>query len=321
LLAAGFAFGSPVWSTLSRSLWSHTWMAFWITAAILLVIGVRRTPGRGWKADAAFGLGLGTTLFWAAFCRQHAVISAAAIGVSLMLHDRRVLAFTLLGGGAWAAALGAASLAYFGTAMPPSVYAAGMIDGHDMLNRFAWLMVSPTRGLLVYCPYLLAAIAIVIRFRHRVPDAGLLLPAAIALVGQTMLLASYNGWHANWAYGPRYYCDVLPWFVLIGAMSLAALRHSKRDGHAASFAVLAPPHSPCKSRSLNWESFAWAAALALSFGWGVFVHERGANSKPAWMWNDLARTLGDEGAVKDWRHPQFLAGITFTVNSDGTVAE
>lgn len=302
LIAAGFGLGSPVWSTLSRALWSHTWMTFWITAAVVLLVATRRAANRTRTADLLFGLGLGTALFWAVFCRQHAVLSAAAIGVFLLPRDRRLLTITVLTGGAWATALVVASLAYFGTPTPPSVYTAEAIDGRDVLNRFAGLMVSPTRGLFVYCPYLAVVGVLLVTGRKHLTDAGLLLPAGLAVGGYTAVLACYNGWHANWAYGPRYFSDVLPWFVLATAIGVRGLIDRPEPG-------------------LPWRKAAAAAALVLAFGWGVFVHARGANSPAAWHWNDLARAVGDEAAVKDWRHPQCLAGITFEVNPDGSVTE
>lgn len=295
LIAAGFAFGSPLYSTLARSLWSHTWMVFWLAAALVMVVGLRRMANRTRKTDLLFGLGLGTSLFWAMLCRQHALFSAAAIGVYLVLHHRSVLAFTLLGGSVWVAGLVAFSLATFGTLQPPSVYSSGMMDGGEIGNRFAWLMVSPTRGLLVYCPYLAVVLGLLLGARRRLADAGLLLPAGLAFAAHSLVIASFTGWHANWAYGPRYYCDLLPWFALLTAMAAGGLPESPRLRVAA------------------------AALLAVCFAWGVFVHHRGANSREAWMWNDLARTEGNEGSVKDWKHPQFLAGLTFEVLPDGTV--
>ena len=62
-----------------------------------------------------------------------------------------------------------------------------------------------------------------------------------------------------------------------------------------------------------------ACLLIESFGWGVFVHHHGANSIPAWYWNHRAAAVGEEAAVKEWHHPQFLCGLTFEVNPDGSV--
>lgn len=299
LIAAGFAFGSPVWSTLARGLWSHTWMVLWLTTALLLVAGRRRVPDATWRTDLLFALGLGTALFWTVFVRAQGIFSAAAIGVFLLLHHRRLLAFTVVSGGVWSAALVALSLSYFGSPMPPSVYSAAAIDGHDVLNRFAWLMGSPSRGLLVFCPYLLVVGALLVGYRKHLTAAGLLLPAALALLMHTALFSCYNGWHGGSSYGPRYFVDVLPWFVLATAVAVRGLL----DAPAVGF---------------PWTK-AFAAALAACFGWGVFVHERGANSVQAWWWNHRAAAVGEAAAVKEWSHPQFLAGLTFEVQADGSI--
>jgi hypothetical protein len=302
LVAAGFAFGSPVWSTLARGLWSHTWMAFWLTAALACLAARRRVQDATWRTDVLLGLALGTCLFWAVFVRAQGVLSALAIGAYLLIFHRRLLLVTVLAGGVWAAGLVLASLSYFGTATPPLVYSAGSIDGRDVLNRFAWLMVSPSRGLLVYCPYLLVVGVMLVRYRKHLPHAPLLLPAGLAVAAQTAVFSCYNGWHGGSSYGPRYFCDVLPWFVLATAVAVGGM--------------LSAPPSP-----LPWRRAAVAAALVLAFGWGVFVHHRGANSIPAWYWNHRAAAVGEEAAVKEWAHPQFLAGLTFEVNPDGTVTE
>ena len=302
LIAAGFAFGSPVWSTLARGLWSHTWMAFWLTAAILLLAARRRVAEASWRTDLLFGLGLGTVLFWVVFVRAQGVLSAAAIGAYLLLHHRRLLGFTVVGGGLWSAVLVALSLSYFGSPMPPSVYSPGSIDGRDVLDRFTWLLISPSRGLLVYCPYLAVVGAMLVGYRKHLTDAGLLLPAGLAVLAQAALFSCYNGWHGGSSYGPRYFVDVLPWFVLATALAVRALLDAPAVG------------VPCR------KALAVLALLAC-FGWGVFVHYRGANSIPAWWWNHRPTAVGECEAVKEWSHPQFLAGLTFEVRPDGSVAE
>ncbi|HJZ58916.1 MAG TPA: hypothetical protein VKE74_28490 [Gemmataceae bacterium] len=302
LIAAGFGFGSPVFSTLARALWSHTWAVFWLSVAVVFLVGARRVRTPTWRTDLALGVGLGTTIFWAGFCRQHAAISAAAIGVYLLFHNRRLFLFTVLAAVLWSAGLVVISRFYFGSNLPPTVYTAGTIDGKDMLNRFAWLMVSPSRGLLVFCPYLLVLGAILAGCRKRLADAGLLLPAALAVVTHTAVFAAYNGWHGGSSYGPRYFCDVLPWFALAAVIGVGGLLKVTETG-------------------FPWRKAAAIAALAVCFGWGVFVHARGANSVPAWFWNHRPAAVGHEAAVKEWDHPQFLAGITFEVEKDGSVRE
>jgi hypothetical protein len=301
LIAAGFAFGSPVWSTLSRALWSHTWMVFCLSVAILLVLVRRRMQATSWKQELLLGTALGTALFWVLLVRAHGIFSAAAIGCYLALHHRRLLFSTLAIGGIWTAAFVAISLHCFGTLTPPSVYSAGTIDGHDVLNRFAWLMVSPSRGLLIYCPYLIVVPGVLIAFRRHVADAELYLPIFLAIAGHTALFACYNGWHAGSSYGPRYFTDLLPWFVLATALAAQALANAR-------------------TATPSWRIRAAVVLLATTFVWGCFVHYRGANSAKAWFWNARAIAVGQDQAAKEWQHPQFLAGLTFEVSlEDGSV--
>jgi hypothetical protein len=297
-IAAGYAFASPVWSTLARGLWSHTWTVFMLTAAVTSLLVRRRLISPTWRSDLGLGFALGTAVFWMGFCRQHAVVSAAAIGAYLLLHHRRMLAFAVLGGGAWAAGLVAVSLHVFGTPLPPSVYDPNNMDGKDVLARFAALMASPSRGLLVFCPYLVVVGWMLVAFRRNLPDPALLLPAGLAVAGQTAMFSAYNGWHAGHSYGPRYFCDVLPWFVLATAVAVRGL-------------LDAP--------GMRRRKVLAAVALAACVGWGGFVHARGANSVTAWRWNDRVNAVPDEAAMTDWRHPQFLAGITFEVLPDGSI--
>ena len=296
LIAAGFAFGSPVWSTLSRSLWSHTWMVALLSGAIVMLLARKRIDRPTWRTDLAFGLALGTTLFWVLLTRAHGIFSVAAIGLYLAIHHRRLLLTTVGTGTVWCVCLVAVSLHLFGTLSPPSLYSPDTIDGRDVLNRFAWLMVSPSRGLLVYCPYLIVILPLVI---SRGKGSAFLLPAGVAIAAHTLLFSCYDGWHMGSSYGPRYFCDLLPWFVL--GIAIAVNR-------ALNMSV----------PSRKWLTI---SLLVACFGWGFFVHSRGANSVRAWLWNWRAIAVGQEEAVKEWRHPQFLSGITFEVKPDGSIVE
>ncbi len=299
LIAGGFAIGSPVWSTMARSLWSHDWMVLLLSASLLLVM-VRRNLSGGWRTDLGFGVLLGTLQFGMLFTRAHGIYSTLAIGLYLVVHHRRMLLATIGAGSMWMAAGVALSLHTFGTLTPPTSYSLDTIDGHNVLDRFRWLMVSPSRGLAVYCPYVIAAVAILVIFRRHLVNGGLLLPAGIAIAGNTILLACYNGWHMGSSYGPRYFCDVLPWFVVIVATAVRAVQ----DAPVA-----------CARKSLAF------GGLALCLGWGIFVDARGANSMQAWLWNARSSAVGQEESVKDWQHPQFLGGLTFDVQLDGTIVE
>ena len=298
VLALGFGLGSPVWSTLSRSLWSHTWMVFWLTAAIALLVWSNRRDVKTWASSIPLGIGLGTALFAIAVTRPHGVLSAGPIVLYLLLRDRRMALATILTGGIWMTGYVVASYSVFGVPTPPSVYEPDPIDGHDVLRRLGWLMFSPSRGLLLYCPYLVVLGGWLVVYRKSLRDVGLLIPAALSCGAYVAVFSMYNGWHAGSSYGPRYFSDLIPWFVLVGAMSLDSLRRADTS---------------CMRKGIE------ATILAATFAWAIWVHGRGANSPEAWEWNYLSITMGPEEAARDWRYPQFLAGITFAAKPDGSV--
>jgi hypothetical protein len=208
------------------------------------------------------------------------------------------LLWTVVSGLAWSVALVAVSRACFGTTLPPTVYEANVMQLAGAGERLAGLMLAPSRGLLVFCPYLLVIGYLLVAYRRSLPSAGLLLPAGLAVGGYVAVFAVYTGWHAGASYGPRYFCDVIPWFVLAAAMGVNGL-------------LDAAAGAPRRVLEL--------AALAACVAWGGFVHFRGANSPAAWEWNYVAQKRDMVDAVRDWSIPQFLAGVTFVVDPDGAV--
>lgn len=300
MIALFFAVASPVWSTLSRSLWSQTWMTFWLTIAIILTV-LPRFIGRGVWSNVWVGLGIGTSLFWIIFCRPQGALSVVAIGIYLLLFERRILAVSLAAGGAWMAASVAASYHFFGSLTPPSVYRADLLTLADGLDRLFWILFSPSRGLLVFCPFIIPVAAILTWRRHQIKNPELLIPAGLAIGFYLVLLSHFVFWDAGYSYGPRLFVDALPWFALASVIALTALMQpTGRSG---------------------WPGRMMTVSLVACFGWGFFVHWQGANSVPAWLWNYRSGVVGGEAAAKDWKHPQFLAGITFDVGDNGEIID
>jgi hypothetical protein len=89
----------------------------------------------------------------------------------------------------------------------------------------AWLglLISPSRGLLVFSPIVLvtlAALPAVVRERARSP----LFWCAAAFAAQFLLFASYSVWWGGHTYGPRYLVDVLPLTIPLAAEALSGWR-------------------------------------------------------------------------------------------------
>lgn len=308
LVALIFALGSMTWSTLSRGMWSHTWLAVELGLAIWILglLAQRRSnpldqPSK--LTEAIAGISLGMLLFAIYITRPQAMVSIAAIGAYLGLMERRVLIWTI--GAAMIAAGTGAGLSewVFGTPIPPSVYNPSDIDGQDVPQRFWNILFAPSRGLLIFCPFLAVIAYLLIAYRNTLgSSAALLLPAGLAIGAHTAILSAYNGWYGGSCYGPRYYSDVLPWFVLVTAVAINGMVRKPTTG-------------------FPWRKSIEALVLAILVGWAVFVHARGAVSRQAWDWNLRALQMDVREAVVDWRYPQFLCGLTFKVAPDGKILE
>lgn len=311
LFAAGFGFGSMAWSTLARALWSHTWAVLLLSVVVLGIVRLTREV-RAPLTQFAAGVGFGTLLFWMVLVRPQTAISGLAVVGFLAVWHWRAAAGTCLTGAAWVGLFVAWSLATFGTPTPPSTYAGEKLDPQEMLFRFGALLASPSRGVLVFCPYLIGFGYLLVAYRRSLPDARLLVPAGLAVAGYAVVFSSYSGWHGGYCYGPRHFSDLLPWFVLIGAIAVGGLLR-------APITCRTLPTGGRVRLLPAWRKWAEAVVLAAGFAWGGFVHGRGAVRPDTWTWNYQCRRHADHVRhATDWRHPQFLAGLTYRVAPDGT---
>jgi hypothetical protein len=87
---------------------------------------------------------------------------------------------------------------------------------HSLLSGTYGLLLSPGRGIFIYVPMLLAAIAVVPRLRSRDRVLGIL--AITLLVARVLFFARWWSWYGGDVWGPRFLVPVLPAF----APSLAA---------------------------------------------------------------------------------------------------
>lgn len=302
VIAAAFAFGfataTMAWSTLSRCLWSHTWTVLLTALAVLILVRLAKRTAATLRGDLLAGVGLGVLMVAIYLTRPQAALTNLGILAFLIVWYRR----TFLIAGVSAALTGGIVAAIcwptFGTLTPPTVYSPGSIDWLDTSRRFVGILVSPSRGLLVFCPYLVIFLYLLAAYRRSIPCTRLMLPAGVAVLGYVVVFTGYEGWHAGYSYGPRYFSDVLPWFALGGVLAIAAL-------------LEAPASRVRKGIETG--------VLLLCIAWGIFVHSRPAVSMQAWEWNYSCRTDDEHiRLVTDWNHPQFLAGLTYRVASDGS---
>jgi hypothetical protein len=271
-LTLAAALGSPLWSTASRSLWTHTLTALLQGLVVLVLLRAARDE------RPASPYVLGTLLAWSFFCRPTAAIPALAVTLWVAARQRQQLAALLATGGLWAVAFIVWSEATYAMLLPP-YYQAG-------LHRFALIpaallgnLVSPTRGLLVYSPWILAVVVGAFLQRSRLPQPSLTWLAGGIVTGHWLLASSHVPWWAGWGYGPRLMTEVIPWIVLLAILVLAA--------------------GPVRGRGAR-------AALATLVGVSVLLHGVGAFSRGAVEWNRGQDEAGFEDRLWDWADPPFL---------------
>jgi hypothetical protein len=201
-LAIAFAFGTNTWMISSQALWQHGTGELLIALALLLVVA----PGSPIRTAL-----LGVVCVLMAANRPPDGLIAGAF-ILFTFWSRRRSALWLLAG----AAVPLAALLYYNLDFIGH-YAGGYALGKNPNTPFfkpnwsgvAGLLVSPTRGLLVFCPFLLfVPLGLVQRFRVS-SSKGLAVALSFAVAAQ-FLLYSQADWRAGVSWGPRWLTDVLP---------------------------------------------------------------------------------------------------------------
>lgn len=207
-----YAFGTSTW-TYSQALWQHALAEVGIAGAALCLL---RSP----STRRALLAGLAAALALAA--RPTAIVVAGLLALYLWRERRTDLwrFAAVFGAGALLVrtynvrAVGRATGGYGGVGM-------GLPDPEALLG----LLVSPSRGLFIYCP--LALLALVALWRRT--DPPLLRWCALALPAYALVFASSRIWWGGFSYGPRFFTDVMP-LLTLSALPAARALWARRAG-------------------------------------------------------------------------------------------
>lgn len=314
MVGLSLGFGTQVWSTASRSLWSHSWLIMLHALAVLLLLrdatGTRRV--NGWL--------LGSLMAWSYFVRPSAAIAIAGIALYLLVTRRRAFIGYTVAGVAWFGGFVAYSWTHFGTTLPGyfqvswflqsygapggAAPSAGLADGGgsvlgtltDMLTGtvvtgVVGSLISPSRGLLVFTPLVGFVVYLAIRHARTLRAPWLACLAAGIATAEWLLVATNLNWTGGHSYGPRMTTDLLPWVLVLAVLGLEA-QYRRRPGGTW---FLAPA-----------DRIVAAVALVI----GVALHSQGATEFNTAMWNGVPDNINDnQSRLWDWKRPQFLAGF------------
>ncbi len=246
LAAIAYGLGTPVWSTASLAMWTHTPAVLGYAAAIWALIA-------GLPAAA----GIATA---AAVIARPATAPAAALLALYLVHriavrfgDRRetlrASVTDMLRFAGAAALVGIAGAIYnlwlfgnlVGGAPTRTQYwvdelgTAGMFSG-SLLAGLAGLTISPSRGIFIFSPVMIIAILGAVRvWRMRMNERGtergdtLLLARYVSMAAIAILLtySKFIVWWGGHGYGPRYLTDSMPFvgvLLAFGFLPREALR-------------------------------------------------------------------------------------------------
>jgi hypothetical protein len=274
LLALAYAFGTTTWMIGSQALWQHGMAELLVVGALLFLTAPCTTP----RALAA-GLLLGLI----AANRPPDALLAAALGVYGLFWARRRAAPLV--------ALIAAVAVPASLVLLYNLGVAGHVGGgygimgradflhNDLLPGLAGLLFSPTRGLLIFSPFLLF---LVLAWRYRLRSSsqradrayrGLALAMSFGIILQLVLYAKAD-WRAGISWGPRFLTDFLPLLVWMLVPVVAALRGFGR----ACFLLTVGIAIAIEAIGAFWYTGATDSA--------IFAVAGGPQMQAAWQWKN-----------------------------------
>jgi uncharacterized membrane protein YGL010W len=285
LIALGSAWGTQVWSTASRALWSDTWGIFLLGVVVWML------------AAAAAGkhrlrpLALASLLAWMYFVRPTYAVPILAITVYMLVYHRRLFVWYAVAGIVWLAGFISYSWHNFGQ-MLPNYYVASRLTFSSFGEALAGNLISPARGLLIYVPVIFFVAYLLVRYRKSLVFPRLALLSLIIIVAHWIITSGFPHWYGGHSYGPRLMTGVVPWLVLLGILGVQAMLREREI-------------TTVKPRT-GWriQNALGASLLLIS----MIINALGATEHATSLWNIRPVDVDQQPArIWDWRHPQFLA--------------
>lgn len=255
-VAALYGLGSWAFSVSSQALWQHG------PACLGLALGawgLSREGGR-WDALAGFGFALATAArpdnFW---------LSAAG-GLFVLFHRTRRVPGFAAGASVPAALLAAYWVYYTGRLAPPESGFQGNFFVGFQPEAFAALLLSPTRGVLFFSPWLLVAAWAALR-RGGDAEARWLLAGGAA---SWIFFSCYSPWVGGSTFGSRYFSGVALLMAYVCSGTEEWLKGTPARLRLFALAGTASALIHALGAYLNWPGSAWiGTAKAQAWWWGL----------------------------------------------------
>lgn len=206
LTVLAVALGSNLWVVASQTLWQHGPAALALTLAMALLIS--RPVSRPRLVLA----GLATAMLVA--CRPTALIFAAAITLWMAWHHPRDLPWFLLLSVPCGVALASYNYWAFGTIGGGYGGATWMTSPRAMVEGMVGTLLSPNRGLFIFCPWVPLALATIPAVAEKLRRQSLVCWLLWAIVPHFVTISIWPMWWAGHSFGPRFWTEVFPLFAI-----------------------------------------------------------------------------------------------------------
>lgn len=286
LLAFIFAFCTSAWSTASRALWQHGPSALLLAFSLYALLSAKYHPRyASWLIQL-----VSIPLAFSYVVRPTNGLSILLFSIVIFIRYRRHFIPYCL----WSMIVAIPFFIYnfrvYHSLLPPYYASPNQLQFNiRIIEGLAGTLLSPSRGLFIFTPVLLFSIyGIILKIRRKHLD---ILDYSILtiIILHWILSSSHPHWWGGHSYGPRYFIDVLPYFLyfLVPVFTeISKLSGAKRTG----FVVVL------------------CCTLVISF----LIHFRGATNWDVHYWNSEPINVDeDPSRVWDWRDIQFLRGIKY----------
>ena len=241
IITLGGFFGSIIFSTLGSAFWSINYTVIF-NFAVLILLSAKQTIFKDGRYHTAIGIALGILLFLSFFCRVSSVAIIVCTLAYLLITDFRQAVIS--GATAFVCLLAFAfwSFTEYDLILPP-YYALNRLDDAPvpMWVGLYGNLVSPSRGIFVFMPWLLLPIGWII-FRPSVWRDKFVLYASAWFVLQLVIASRAVIWWGGGSFGPRLLVEAMPALILLTLIAWHNIKDSQfqyRNWMAGGFIFIA----------------------------------------------------------------------------------
>ncbi len=278
LLATIFVFGTSIAGTCGTALWSFNFEVVFILLALNLLSLILQKRN---STSGIISFGLGTSLFMAYLCRPSAGFFIVGVLAVLFLSRSavaaKITAFTLA---MFIVIFISFSLREYHSALPPYYQLTRLAGTGDFKTALYGLLLSPSRGLLVFSPHLLFVLPAGLLVLRR--DRMHLIFAYAWMLVQLLSISRFPHWWGGHSFGARLLTDITPALLLIAIGTVAGLRGRLKVVFVTLLVLTG------------------VGSIAINTGQGLY-------NRATIRWNFYPEIDPNPEYLFDWRYPQFMA--------------